>query len=450
MASPTLHPAPGRAPGLGLLASRSVLSAVRADALGFLTDLHRRHGDIARFQVGPYVTYLLAHPDAIRHVLVDRAANYTKHTRDYDKLRLSLGEGLVTSEGDFWRRQRRIAQPAFHREQIARFADVMTGRTVAMVERWLARPGPLDVAHEMMRLTLQIVSATLFSTDLGEELDEIGRSVEIANRQTIERISSLFDLPLWVPTSRNRELVRALHVFDRLIYGQLEARRRAEDPGQDLLGMLLAARDPETGEGMTDAQLRDEIVTMFVAGHETTANALAWSFYLLAQHPQAEGRARAEVDAALAGRAATLADLPGLGYLKQVAQEAMRLYPPVWAIGRGAVADDVVGGIRIERGADITLSQWVTHRHPALWRDPDAFDPDRFARADELPRFAYFPFSGGARQCIGMSFALMEAQLILATVLQRHPLALVPGRSVVPEPLVTLRPRGGLPMVRAA
>jgi cytochrome P450 len=355
---------------------------------------------------------------------------------------------MVTSEGDFWRRQRRIAQPAFHREQIARFADVMVARTEAMLELWEELPEPIDVAREMMRLTLEIVCRTLFTVDLGARVDAIGDAVSLANHDTIERISSLIDLPLWVPTPRNRRFKRALRTFDEIVYAEIGARRDARDPGQDLLGMLLSARDPESGEGMSDLQLRDEIVTMFVAGHETTANALAWCFYLLSTHPEIERRAREEVVGVLGGRHPTLADLPKLGYLKQIFQETMRLYPPVWGIGRGAVETDVISGYTIEKGSDVTLCQWVTHRHPDLWSNPEGFDPDRFADPEAIDRWAYFPFSGGARQCIGNNFAVMEAQLILATMLPRQRLELASGHRVVPQPLVTLRPLHGVPMRR--
>jgi cytochrome P450 len=230
-----------------------------------------------------------------------------------------------------------------------------------------------------------------------------------------------------------------------VVFAEIEG-RRAGARRDDLLSMLLDARDPETGEAMSDRQLRDEVVTMFTAGHETTANLLSWTFYLLSTHPEIERRVRDELERVVGGRPATFADLPGLGYLRQVVQETMRLYPPVWTIGRGVVADDAIGGYRIPRGADVTLSAWVTHRHPGLWENPEGFDPDRFADPARLPRYAYFPFSGGARQCIGNSFAMMEAQLILATVLARFRPELVEGHRVEPEPLVTLRPRHGLPM----
>ncbi len=438
-----------RAPGVHALSTLSTLRALKKDALGFLTRLRETHGDVARFQVGPHVTYLLARPEHVRRVLVEEAPRYTKQTRDYDMLRLSLGTGMLTSEGDFWRRQRRIAQPAFHRQQIGGFAATMGRLSHDMLTRWADAGDTIDVAHEMMRVTLQIVSATLFSVELDSIIDEIGSAVATLNRQTIDRIISLVDLPVWVPTQRNRELHAATGYFDRLIAKQV-ADRRAHGPRDeqrhDLLGMLLSARDPETGEGMSDSQLRDEAVTMLAAGHETTANALAWCFHLLAQHPEIERRAADEAGNTLGERAATLEDLPRLSYTKQVFQESMRLYPPVWAIGRGCADGDVIDGFSIDRGADVTMSPWVTHRHPDVWPDPLRFDPDRFAEGRDIPKFAYFPFSGGARQCIGTGFAMMEAQIILSTVLSRYRLAATPGHTVEHEALITLRPRGGLPM----
>ena len=438
-----------RAPGVHALSTLTTLRSLKKDALGFLTGLREKHGDVARFQVGPYVTYLLSRPEHIKRVLVDEAPRYTKQTRDYDMLRLSLGTGMLTSEGEFWRRQRRIAQPAFHRQQIGGFAATMGRLSREMLSRWGDAGSSIDVAHEMMRVTLQIVSATLFSVELDSLIDEIGSAVATLNRQTIERIMTLVELPVWVPTARNRELHAATGFFDRLIAKQV-ADRRARGPSDaqqdDLLGMLLSARDPETGEGMSDTQLRDEAVTMLAAGHETTANALAWCLHLLAQHPEIERRLGEEAANVLGDRAATLEDLPRLGYAKQVFQESMRLYPPVWAIGRGCQEDDEIGGYTIERGADVTMSPWVTQRHPDVWPDPLRFDPDRFAEGRDIPKFAYFPFSGGARQCIGTGFAMMEGQIILATVLARYRLAAT-GRPVDHEALITLRPRGGLPML---
>jgi cytochrome P450 len=446
-ATAPVNASPRPVPGLGATATFRTINALRTRPLRFLTELRATYGDVARFQAGPYRSYLISHPDAIRHVLVDHAANFTKHTRDYGKLAISLGQGLLTSEGDFWRRQRRIAQPAFHRQQIGRFAETMARLTEQMLARWDRAPTTqFDLSHEMMRVTLQIVSSTLVSIEVDDTIDQIGDAVSTINRCTIEKIVSIVDLPLWVPTKLNLGMRRMLSFFNELIFKQISERRN-QPPADDLLGMLLSARDPETGEGMSDQQLRDEALTMLSAGHETTATALAWCFYLLSKHPEIEARAREEAQRVLGGRPATLEDVPRLWYTKQVFQEAMRLYPPVWAIGRGIMEDDVIGGFRVKKGSDVTLSMWVTHRHPALWSDPERFDPDRFAEGKDIPRFAYFPFSAGARQCIGTAFAMMEGQIILAMILARYSLSLPPGHVVDTEPLITLRPRGGLPVI---
>jgi cytochrome P450 len=421
---------------------------IRADPLAFLMDASRRHGDTLAFRIGPVQTVLLRHPDAIKHVLVDNSQNFDKHTRGYDVLRQFLGNGLLTSGGDFWRRQRRIAQPAFHRKRIAGFADVMVAHTLDMLRRWddvAALGHTVDLAHEMMSLTLRIVGKTMLSTDVLDSADEVGNAVTVLNEWADAAIDSL--LPLSLPTPGTRRAREASRRLDRVI-GDIVARRRAGEQAEDLLAMLMEAKDAETGESMTDKQLRDEVMTMFLAGHETTANALAWTFYLLSTHPDVERRVRAELDAALAGTPPTMADLPRLPYLLQVIKEAMRLYPPAWMIDRNTVADDEIGGYRIRRGTLVLISPYVTHRHPGMWPNPEGFDPERFTpEAEESrPRYAYFPFGGGPRQCIGNAFAMMEAQLIVATVLQRFRPWLVPGHPVAPQTLITLRPRWGLRM----
>lgn len=384
----------------------------------------------------------------MKHVLVDNSANYDKQTRGYDVLRQFLGNGLLTSSGDFWRRQRRIAQPAFHRKRIAGFADIMVSDTLDMLRRWddvAALGNSVDLAHEMMSLTLRIVGKTMLSTDVHDSADAVGNAVTVLNEWADAAIDSL--LPIGFPTPATLRARDASRRLDRVI-GDIVARRRAGEQAEDLLAMLMEAKDAETGESMTDKQLRDEVMTMFLAGHETTANALAWTFYLLSTHPDIERRVRAELDAALGGTPPSLADLPRLPYLLQVIKEAMRLYPPAWMIDRNAVADDEIGGYRIRRGTLVLISPYVTHRHPGMWPNPEGFDPERFTpEAEESrPRYAYFPFGGGPRQCIGNSFAMMEAQLIVATVLQRFKPWLVPGHPVAPQTLITLRPRWGLRM----
>jgi cytochrome P450 len=425
-----------------------VWSQLRADPLAFLTDAARRHGDVVGFRIGPIQAVLLRHPDAIKHVLVDKSHNYDKQTRGYDVLRQFLGNGLLTSNGDFWRRQRRIAQPAFHRKRIEGFADTMVDDTLEMLRRWDDAAGlgqTIDLAHEMMSLTLRIVGKTMLSTDVQDAADQVGDAVTVLNRWADASIDSL--LPVGFPTPSTLKANAASRRLDKII-GDIIARRRAGEQAEDLLGMLMEAKDAETGESMTDKQLRDEVTTMFLAGHETTANALAWTFYLLSTHPDIERRVRAELDAVLGGTPPRMSDLPRLPYLLQVIKESMRLYPPAWMIDRRTIADDEILGYRIKKGTLVLVSPYVSHRNPGFWPNPEGFDPDRFTPANEesRPRYAYFPFGGGPRQCIGNAFAMMEAQLIVAAVLQRFRPWLVPGHPVAIETLITLRPRWGLQM----
>lgn len=438
-----------RAPGYGAASFLKVGAALRRDPLDFLMQLQRQYGDVARYQVGPQTAYLLSHPDHARQVLVDRSSHFTKTSRDYDLLKVALGNGLVTSEGDFWRRQRRIAQPAFHRQQIFGFGETMIDKTNAMLDRLRPENGAVDISHEMTRLTLAIIGSTVFSCDIDAEIDAIGEAVCVINRHVFEGMTSLFEWPLFLPTPRNFKMRAALAVLDRIFVDEIAKRRR--EPGKnDLLAMLMAAHDPETGEGMSDSQLRDEGVTMFIAGHETTANALAWCFYLLSKHPDVERRLRSELSTVTGGNRVRVEDLPKLPYLRQVIQETMRLYPPIWAITRQVTEREEIGGYVFNPGDDIVLSPYVTHRHPDFWKNPEGFDPDRFVDPSKIDKFAYFPFSGGPRQCIGNNFAMMEAQLIIATVLARYRLELVAGQRIEPQPLVSLRPRFGVQMMLRA
>ncbi|MEX0786183.1 MAG: cytochrome P450 [Dehalococcoidia bacterium] len=430
------------------------LAELQRDSTGMLERLVRTYGDIVRFRIFIWQNYLIAHPDHIKHVLQENPQNYHKGFL-YEFLKPVVGEGLLTSEDEFWKRQRRIAQPAFHRKVLASLASAMTDETADMVERWrepAAAGKPIDVLAELMALTLEIVSRTMLSTDVAEETDAVRDSVVVLREHVAYRAFHVFTLPERVPTARNRRFHRALSTVDGIVYRMIDERRRDASEANDLLSTLLAARDEETGEGMTDKQLRDEVITVFLAGHETTANALSWALYLLSQHPDVEERLAGEVDAALAGRVPTLEDLHSLPYTRMVIEEALRLYPPAYAFARRAMGDDEIGGYRIPKDATVLLSPWVTHRHPEFWDQPERFDPERFTpeRSAQRPRYAYFPFGGGPRQCIGNEFALMEAQLVLAMVAQAFRVRLLPGHAVIPEPAITLRPLGSLPMTLTA
>lgn len=422
----------------------------RTDPISLLMEAARSGGDVVSLRMATQTLTLLRHPDHIRHILQDNVGNYSKQTRGYAQLRRLLGQGLVTSEGDFWLRQRRIAQPAFHRKQIATFGDTMATLTSEMLRHWdtLAPGTALDISEEMMALTLRIVGRTLLSTEVSGKSAIVGPALGHLLAQMIDRTTDLVQLPLAIPTARNRIFAQSLKALNGVVVNLIAERRASADRPQDLLTLLMEARDADTGEAMTDAQLRDEVMTLFLAGHETTANALAWTFYLLSQNPAAARRLREELTLALGGRTPAFEDLPKLPFTARVVQESMRLYPPVWVLARQVMEDDTVGGYLLRRGTFVAACPYVTHRDARYWPAPETFDPDRFLpeRMAAQPRFAYFPFSGGPRQCIGNQFALMEAQLIVASVAQRYALELVPGHPVALQPTVTLRPRYGLSM----
>lgn len=417
-----------------------------ADRLAFLRELARDYGDFVPIKLLRGTAILLNHPDLIEEVLVTKKRHFIK-ARGTRSLRSLLGNGLLVSEGSFWRRQRRLAQPAFHRDRVAAYSQTMVDYTERMLAAW--QPGQsLDVHHEMMGVTLAIVGRALFDTDVSGAANVVGRSLEVTLAHFNWWASTGFLVPLWLPVRPNREFARAKAELDRIVY-DLIARRRSsgEDPG-DLLSMLLAARD-EDGAGMTDRQVRDEVMTLLLAGHETTANALTWTFLLLAQAPEADAQLADELGRVLAGRPPALADLPRLPYTENVVKEALRLYPPAWILGYEAVDDVTIGGYPVRKGTTMFMSQWVTHRDPRWFPEPDAFRPERWAdpQIKQLPTYAYYPFGGGERLCIGKGFALMEASLLLATIAARYRLELTAGQALDLEPSVTLRPRHGLAMV---
>lgn len=385
----------------------------------------------------------------MQHVLQDNQANYSKETRAFDDLKPMLGNGLLVSNGDFWLRQRRLMQPAFHRQQISSFAELMINETQAMLDGWAvpSRSGKtINVQQEMMRLTLAIVTQALFESKVSDPEGTIGKSIGILLADSIFRFDHPFYPPLWAPTGQNRKFKRARAELDGVIYALIADRRRQSGEHADLLAMLMAAQDDTNGSGMSDEQLRDEVMTLFLAGHETTAVALSWTFFLLSQNPEVEARLRNELDNSLDGRLPTIGDLPAMPYTRMVLDESMRLFPPAWITERKAVNDDEICSYRIPAGTTIVISPYVTHRHAQFWPQAEVFDPQRFSpeRTAGRPRYAYFPFGGGPRQCIGNNFALIEAHLILAMVMQRYRLELAPSWKVEAEPLVTLRPKGGL------
>jgi cytochrome P450 len=426
-------------------------TAIQRDPLASMLRTMHEIGDVVSCRYYLARFSLVHHPDGVRHILQENHQNYSKDVFDYQMLRRFIGDGLLTADGPSWLRQRRMIQPAFHRQRIAAFGTVMADEAEKQATLWRdrARPDlPLDIATEMGALTLRVVGRTLFGTDLQEEVALIGQAFTRVNVQLTQELYHPIALVLNLPTRGTRALHDALRTLSQVV-DDLIARRRA-DPTErdDLLSLLMQARDEADQTGMDDALLASEVVTLLIAGHETTANLLSWTWYLLSQHPEAEARLHAELASVLGGRAPTVGDLPNLPYTRMVIEESLRLYPPAYSFGRKALHDDVVCGYHLPKGAFVLVNPYTTHRHPAFWEDPDAFDPERFSleRSRDRPRFAYFPFGGGPRQCIGNDFALVEARIILATLAQHFRLRLVPGHAVEPEPLITLRPRGGVPM----
>jgi cytochrome P450 len=446
------HPPGRRAPGPAGWPLIGNLIEFRRDVLRLLLESRRRYGDVVRFHLGPMVIHLAAHPEHVKHVLLTNQHNYNKDTRSSAKIRSVTGPGLLTSSGDFWLRQRRLTQPIFLPQRLAAFTGIMIATTTAMLDRWqqwAKRRAALDVASEMMRLTCTIVGKALFGVDVSADLDVIEESATVLMAHAWRRVERIIDIPEFLPTPANLRYRRALRRLDQLVWRIIDERRRQGDqPAEDLLTSLLRRQDEETGQSMSGQELRNETITLLLAGHETTANSLTWTWYLLSKHPDAARRVRAEVDAVLGGRAPTMDDLARLEYTTMVYREALRLYPPIWVMERKALADDEISGFLIPAGSSVTLCPYVTHRHPDFWDNPEGFDPERFSPERSAGRapHAYFPFGSGQRLCIGNNFAIQEALTIMALVVQRYRLDLVPGHPVEPKPGITLRTRHGLLM----
>jgi cytochrome P450 len=419
------------------------LFAFQRDPLGFLTSMRRTHGDVVDVALGPLKVTLVSHPDLVEDILVTRSKLWKKDRFLQTTLRPLLGDGLLSSEGDFWRKQRRLAQPAFHRDRIAAYAGIMVDHASRLAGRW--GDGEVrDVHKDMMRLTLDIVAQTLFGAEVGEHADAVGEALEAVLALVSDPLTLL--VLKYFPTPKKMRFDRAVTRLDAIIYGIIEGRRKtAAGPTDDLLSMLLHAQD-EDGSRMTAKQLRDECMTIFLAGHETTAINLSWTWFLLSQHPDAKAKLVRELDLVLGDRPATFADLPSLRYTGHVIAESLRMYPPAWSMGREAIDDVDVGGYRVPRGHQIWFCPWAIQRDPRWFDAPDSFQPERWEGdlAKRLPRFAYFPFGGGPRFCIGQAFAQLEAVLLLATLARAFDVEVLPKPAATPQPSVTLRPKHGL------
>lgn len=414
--------------------------AFRRDVLGFLTRMVETYGNVCSFRVGPMRLCIVNEPSLIEEILVRQHEHMIKHW-DLRQLRFLLGRGLLTNEGAHWQRQRRIIQPAFHNQRVDQYAQRMIARATALSEQW--RPGAVrDLHADMMTLTLGIVADTLFGADLSHRVRDVSEPLDRVMHDFEKLLTGWIPLPMGVPTPGNLKTRRTLARLNRVVH-EIIALRRARTGGDDLLGWLLESRD-EDGQAMDDRQLRDEVVTLILAGHETTAIALSWTFFLLAKHPEVADRLRHDLDAALGAAPVTAGVLSAVPYVRQVVQEALRLYPPVWAFGREPVIDLELGGYRIPRGTQLLLLAYVTQRDVRFFDDPLAFRPERWANDWRPPKYSYYPFGGGPRYCVGSNFALMEAALLLAILARRWRFELVPEHPVEVQATVTLRPRFGI------
>jgi cytochrome P450 len=446
--SPADVPGRRRAPSVGGYPVVGALPQLQQDPLRFLTEAARTYGDVVRIPVGPLSIYLLSHPEHARRVLEDNLGNYARG-RAFRRSSELLGSNVFNLEGAAWQRQRRLLEPVFDHGHVQSYADVITGATIEMLDRWdvARRVGhTLDIEAELRQLSARIAIEVVFGPPVREEVAPFSEALIRAASIFDTRIVSMLPIPLSVPTPANRRAVQLRQALDTRVYRHIQAARAHPPDGPTLLGALLGARHADTSAGMTDKQLRDEITMTVTAGYVQPALVLAWTGALLAQSPVVTARLRDELAAVLGGRAPTATDLPKLAYASMVVQEALRLYPPTWAIARSALAADELSGIEVPAGADVILSVYGLHRHPDFWEDPERFDPERFqsARAAARPPYAYLPFSGGPHSCLGADYAPMVMTLVLAQIVQRFDLHLLPGQDLRPVGGAQLRPRNGL------
>lgn len=416
----------------------------------FLTNAARQYGEVVHLgSMGPRQFYLVVDPDAMKYILQENNRNYIKGS-NFKAIELIIGDGLAVKEGDAWRNQRRLMQPSFHRHRVAALVTDMTKIIAEMLESWRTQDAdtPFDVSAQMMLLTQRILVKSLLSIDGGDVAAELLEAWNAVYTYLSDQLFAVFRLPVWIPTSGNRQFQQAMHTLDKVVYRVIQEHRQTTTPPDDILSMLMDVVDEESGERMSDRQLRDEIMTVFTGGFETSAGVLAWAWYLLSKHPSVERRLQAELADVLGGRIPTFEDLPKLKYTKMIIEETMRLYPGAWGFTRTNLDADEVSGYHIPANSLVMMSPYVVHRLPRLWENPEGFDPERFApeKAASRSRNAYIPFGSGPRQCIGEIFAMVEMQLVLAMVAQQYRLHLVPGHPVEKEARFTLRARHGILM----
>ncbi len=418
-----------------------VLPGVVRNPPEYFLQVARRYGGVVT--LSPQRIFLVTHPDYVKHVVQDNHTNYIKGPW-YKVLKPLMGDGLFSSDGELWKRQRRLVQPAFQRKHHPMMAGIIGDATGSMLQRWEAnasRGEAIDARGEIILLTLEILLRTMFSGDLiGYEQELREAVIEYERHMDLVSAVNSVKLPAWFPTTGRRRFQGAVRTLERFIFRVVEERRRTQTDNGDLVSLLLWARDEETGESMSDRQIRDELMTMLQAGHDTVSDAIAWTWYLMAKHPDARQRVEQEVDSTLGGRPPRFEDLPALAYTNRVILESMRVYPPAWVFARTPVADDVIGGYHIPAKSLVVISPYVTHRMAELWENPEIFDPDRFLpeRSEERPRFAYYPFSAGPRQCVGAGVAMLEAQMIISMAAQKYQLTAPPGFSAGLRPRISL------------
>lgn len=435
-------------PGPPFRAVPGILRQLRADRLGLMSSAVREYGDAVRVAMGAKTLYIFNHPDHAKHVLADNAANYHKGI-GYTEAKRALGDGLLTSEGALWKEQRRTIQPVFQHKRIAAQADVIIDEALGLVERLRAHLGRrVDVLDEITALTLGVLGSTLLDTDLGA-YESIGHSFEAVQDQAMFEMETLGMVPRWLPLKGQRAFRTARADLERIV-GLLVEQRQANpiESGDDVLTRLIASTGKENDKRVADRRMRDELVTLLLAGHETTASTVGWTLNQVSQHPEVRARLHEEAVAVYGDRRPSYEDLTKLRYTNMVLQEAMRLYPPVWILPRRAIADDEVGGYHVPAGADVLICPYTLHRHPRYWPEPDRFDPDRFdpdVKTDR-PRYAHIPFGAGPRFCVGNHLGMMEASFIISTLMRDLKLEKAPGSQVTPEPMMSLRLGGGLPM----
>ncbi|MGE7668785.1 cytochrome P450 [Peribacillus sp. NPDC097077] len=421
----------------------------QSDTIGFLTRLAKEYGDVAKLRLGPFQNvYLISDPDLIKQILVTKQKSFLK-SKDFDSLKPLIGEGLITSDKDFHMRQRRLIQPSFKKTHISNYAQDMIDITKEYISTWKNGEERI-ITEDTMSLALGIVSKTMFSTELKDGYNLIGEPIDEVMKVAVKRMRNLFQLPLWIPTKSNREYKKVLERLDTVIYSIIEGRREDAKSHEDMLGILMEARDEVDGLGMSDRQVRDEVMTIFLAGHDTTATLLSWTLYLLSQNPEVEAKLFHEIDTVIGNRTPTPDDFMKLTYTQNIIWESLRIYPPLYVISRKAAEDVSIGNYHFKKGEMFLLSSYVMHHNPEYFDQPESFIPERFENnyLKTIPPFAYFPFGGGPRVCIGNHFALMEAVLVLACIAQQYRIKLAPDHhEVKPLPLLTLRPKSGLRMI---